>query len=1578
MATAAPSPLASSVEKTNGAKLSRLLIDGGTTVLRTIFDVHHPPANLIIDLNANYPILNNLLRRRVLNGHQWDKLFPPGGVAPDSQTFDITLLFLLLTNICGLTPPPSGWHTKPPPSDTSHEANLARVKFYRNILYGHVTTTGIDAPTFSALWTEISGVLVSLGLNQAEVDKLNAEKGGEQDYIDVLVEWDNSEEDIKTQLRNMHQSQSQTHQAVEGLRQAQEELQNTLEDLHQTHAKTRKTVEDSHQTHVSTQKAVEDLHQTHSRTQKTVEDLHQTQTNTQMIVEDIHQTQAETQMTVKDLHQTQASTKKTVEDIHQTQAETQMTVKDLHQTQASTKKTVEDIHQSHAKTQKTVEKIRQTQTETHQNIEEVHQTMKEVLQTQVKTQHTIEEVRHENAKNVDEGLKEIMETIESLKEKRDEEKADEVLRSLAMSEFSGDIEYHLQRFQEGTREWVFEKVQNWVDDRSSQNRVMVISANAGMGKSVISAVICKRMQQAGRLSGSHFCQYNNVRYCKPQLMIQSLACHFSHALPEYKQALLEQLSRNLGTDLNNMGVEELFALLFKEPLSAVGDPGRNMLMVVDGLDENECKGRNELLDVIANQFCKLPFWIRFLVTTRPALNIAEKLKHLKPLKLKSNDAENVEDVRAVFQKNLQHVVKLGNLDEYVKKLVLKSEGLMLYAHFLVLLITENPSIFHDGDVDDSLPLGISSFYHSYFKRLESELCEDLHMKEEHFLNLLAAVATSREPLPVDFVSKVLVTGTDPPLARRKVVRSLSSVSALFPIRDDCLQVIHKSVKDWLTDVSCYGEHQFIVDENEGHRILAALCTDELENVKRKGVHNLQFSATERYALYHGAHHMLHEGFKREPHKLNELTKAYIVDLEIVYAKTCVNSTIVAEDLVWLKRQGSFTLLSKDNQRFLDTLLFLLRKNHNLLTHTPRSSLQTILNQGGKALSVEASNLLQNKYPEIPFMEVVHKEMQRARVVALFKCSSTVLCLEVSPQLDYMVCECDDGMLQLWSLYTGSLVWTRPVLVQKSFKRIGRSIVYRNLPSVGVLSLFRSVVFHPRKECILPGILSQAYSMDGDLKPLFLGSNCRFSVCSISGDKTKILTNCLDSSKCLVLWSLESGSEVDRILVSEDILSFAWSGDGRLLVISHSSGVISLYDVMCNFRKLTQMATPEVCGMVKFALDHRFIFCCAVEDLFQHSFFCLKIVKEANNTFSLTIVSDDSETFESFNDCGFLFGDLITTKGRPFRLTFGLDKQRLLRSFWDAIEMVDTKYVNRNDQGVATSATGIALSLDGQIVFVSSMTSVTAYDVSSGKLKAEIKCGRSLYRPLCLVSGGVLILTSKSTVELWCGNLAKRIKRWTNLPGLKQLIPISKERVAVVAEVDVKVLDTSSGKVVSKIPVLQGRVLSCNSKCQLLIERTFEAYQFLRSGPWSLQLLDGETVVWRKKDIERFPEYNDKAVAFSPMEQFLVVGTTDGTLVLDPETGNTLRTLGLSFSLLRHCTFISDDTCVISGGDLTVRLFNVKSGEFLTEIDVESRVNCLAACPFNRVLAIGLRYSAPSFKVIRVHLPRGEDRGNMKR
>ena len=625
-------------------------------------------------------------------------------------------------------------------------------------------------------------------------------------------------------------------------------------------------------------------------------------------------------------------------------------------------------------TKQAVEAVSQSQQE-HYNLlqdanaklEEAHQIteskVEAIQQTQSKT--------HEAFETFQGNLQEIKQTISSLEEQKNKDMEKEILRNLAKAEFKGDIEYQVGRYQEGTREWVFNKVQNWLDDRNSQNRVMVISAYAGMGKSVISAVICKRMQEAGRLSGSHFCQHNNALYRNPQLMLQSLASHLCHALPEYKQVLVEQLSRNLGKDLNIMGVEELFALLFKEPLSSVADPGRNMLMVIDGLDESEYQERNELLDVIANHFCKLPRWIRFLCTTRPERNTAEKLKQLKPFQLESDDEKNLQDIKLFLGNRTQYLMKPENEGAIVEKLVEKSEGLMLYAYFLVSFIEENVSVLDQGDLDGSLPLAISSVYHLYFKRLENELMKELGVQEENFLNLLCAVTAAREPLPIGFVSNVLVPDANSPIARRKVLKAIGSVSSLLPIRDGRLHVIHKSVKDWLADTSSYEQHSYTVEEKDGHHILSRLCSKELDHVKKKGVCSEQFDDATKYALLHGVQHML----KSEASVLQnfqEIAKSYAMDLEIVFAKLCVNNTAASEDLFCVQKQESFKYLCSETQHELRTLLFLLRKNSGVLREHPCVILQTVLNEGVPVMSSEARSLLKSKFPEIPFMENTHK------------------------------------------------------------------------------------------------------------------------------------------------------------------------------------------------------------------------------------------------------------------------------------------------------------------------------------------------------------------------------------------------------------------------------------------------------------------------------------------------------------------------------------------------------------------------------------------------------------------------------
>ena len=1008
MATAAASPLASSVEKTNGSRLSRLLIDGGTTVLRNVFDAHHPSANLAADLHARYSILNGLLRRRVLNSHQWNKLFPPGGTPPDSTTFDITLLFLLLTNICGLSPPPTGWHKKPTPSDTSLEANLARIKFFRNQLYGHVATTGVDTPSFNALWVEISAALVALGLRQGEIDRLKAERCGEEDYVGALLDWAKSEEDIKMQLK--------------------------------------------------------------------------------------------------------------------------------------------DILQIHTSTLES-------------RIEDVHQAVTEIRQSQL---HTDQE--------------------------------DEILKKLAKVDTQRDVTDYATKYLQGTRESFFAKVETWLDDSSSPNRVMVISGNAGMGKSVLAAEMCRRMQETGKLSGSHFCHHDKARHRNPKVMLQSLACHLSCNLPEYKKALVEKLCRNLGAEINDLEVGDLFELLFEEPLSRVTEPGFISLVVLDALDESEYQGRNDLLDVIAKHFKKLPHWLRFLVTTRPEINICDNLKDLKPLLLEPNDEENLKDIGLYFKRNLSGLFEAENREMVLKDLVEKSEGVFLCAQFLVEFIKTNCSTLTLEVLEKALPSGISSVYECYFQRLEKDFLK-MDITSDQLLSLLCAVVASREPLPLDFVCKLLFSNSSP--FPRNVHRAISVISSLLPVQDDCIHFFHKSVRDWLTGKSRYRQHNFSVDEIKGHRILSTLCIKEFDELKRKGVHNSQsFSHTAKYALHHGVQHLLQLDQGARSCSLEEMVDNYVLDIELVYAKLCVISSAASEDIVSVKRQEDWKELSTDMQRTLESLLFLLKKYKITLQECPITIFQTLLNDGKDDLSSEALKLLKTKFSDVSYMEYLKRNEPQEAVQTQFFCSSKVVCFDVSPRKDYMVCECVDGSIQLWSLDSGNLKWKRFVGLGK---RIFRRVVFDSCPRLNhrydIASLYRSVVFHPSKDVILPGILSKCYTFNGDQKSLFPSSKCRFNVCSISGDE--IFTDCLGDAKCLIAWSLNDGREITRVKRNENIVSFAMSRDGKLLAISHSPGCVCLVDRENGFTTLAEAALEFVPGFIRFIEDDgEYIFRC----YFSYAFF----------------------------------------------------------------------------------------------------------------------------------------------------------------------------------------------------------------------------------------------------------------------------------------------------------------------------------------------------------------------------------------
>jgi len=196
---------ASTKETTNFARLCRLLVDVGSHALRNKFDSIHPPAGLhgVLTKPPAHPILQTLRKKRILSPIHWAKLYPPSASSVSSKDFDVTLLMLLLRNICGLTPPITGWDTLPPAADTSAEANIARVKYYRSHVYVHASQASVDDTTFNTYWQDISNALVGLGVDAATINTLKMQSMDpviEKHYQELLREWKKDDDSSKDRL----------------------------------------------------------------------------------------------------------------------------------------------------------------------------------------------------------------------------------------------------------------------------------------------------------------------------------------------------------------------------------------------------------------------------------------------------------------------------------------------------------------------------------------------------------------------------------------------------------------------------------------------------------------------------------------------------------------------------------------------------------------------------------------------------------------------------------------------------------------------------------------------------------------------------------------------------------------------------------------------------------------------------------------------------------------------------------------------------------------------------------------------------------------------------------------------------------------------------------------------------------------------------------------------------------------------------------------------------------------------------------------------------------------------------------
>ena len=714
-------------DKVNGTRLSRLLVDKGTEAMSQTFDKIHPPATLAAVLKVHQKQLQKL-RYKVITNLQWDLLYPASG-NPDSKNYDITLLTILLRNICRLPSPVTGWNTMPPVADRSIEANITRIKLFRNEVYAHVSSTEVEDAQFENLWQSISQALVDLGIPRHEINELkNCPLSPEEEmYLQKLRDWKLREDECKEVL---------------------DEICSKMEDL-------------------------------------------------RVLVSNF---------------QTSGQKGKSDDECNEMQA------------------------------------LRQVAEETQRG-------MKESQSSECDIQKELEAMKVFMAKHFQDP---------GQRGKSD----NEFLQQLSKHNFQGEIRKSVNLFHEGTREWLFKQMDGWFADEES--RVMILTAGPGIGKSVFAGKVCQVYKETGKLAACHFCKFNDSNLRNPLKMLQSLASQMCTSINGFKEKLVEKLKRP--HEVNT--ITDAFRVYLNEPLQEL-ETSQPMLIVIDGLDESEANGRSELLDLIAEEFSKLPEWIKILVTSRPGIPVKEKLSHLNPVEILPGDKDNELDLQQYLEFCLP---SLPNKSTTIPLLVKKCEGSFLFAFHVQseLLKRGNLEDLAADEMEKFLPKGIGSVYQKYVHRLQNELkTVDVNLDVFNFLKVLVA---ARGPLPLKFLCKALGMSSDSRAMREMLRKVNESLSSLLYVCDDHVTVFHKSLVDWLTSNN-FGEHWYTVQGNDGEELLWHACKAEFENIAKSDLSsNLTLTNEMKYSLSYGSSHLLFVDEKRR----DDNDYKWLVDVVIIH------------------------------------------------------------------------------------------------------------------------------------------------------------------------------------------------------------------------------------------------------------------------------------------------------------------------------------------------------------------------------------------------------------------------------------------------------------------------------------------------------------------------------------------------------------------------------------------------------------------------------------------------------------------------------------------------------------------------
>jgi hypothetical protein len=369
-----------------------------------------------------------------------------------------------------------------------------------------------------------------------------------------------------------------------------------------------------------------------------------------------------------------------------------------------------------------------------------------------------------------------------------------LLNMLKPINFGADIDMHIRNFY--GRDWVFDIIDNWFKSDSA-SKVFLLTGSPGIGKTAISAMLCHKYSDCAVY---HLVKYNDARKSNALECILSLAFQLATRLPKYAEKLLYIDFEGIREKNANTVFDELFV----QPLHNLPKLSKNILIIIDALDEATKANKNELVRLIADNFELTPSWLKLFITTRPEKKIRNTLAAFNPTYLKTEDERNIQDIKGYLKKNLIKLFPDSNISKAVDIILRKSEGIFLYVQQVIeeikkdRLKLENPEQF---------PQGLNGIFQMFFERQ----FQDPDSYNEFQRPLLSTISAAYEPLNIELIKKVFGDNN------LRFKRRFEPMGSLLEIKDGFVKPFHKSLIEWVTNEEI--ELEFFIDIEEGHNII---------------------------------------------------------------------------------------------------------------------------------------------------------------------------------------------------------------------------------------------------------------------------------------------------------------------------------------------------------------------------------------------------------------------------------------------------------------------------------------------------------------------------------------------------------------------------------------------------------------------------------------------------------------------------------------------------------------------------------------------------------------------------------------